>query len=945
MSSYTRPGGLAADLSFSGIEYTRPLGDKASFGKAVGQIVWAFGVADGGEVGSPIVRKQYERIDPVGPDLLSVGWAAVRDPEKYVRPYGLAANFVATGQAYSRPDGLVADFGPRSLTPTLYPAGIDACSAGTPVVWNYSSRVTSGAIPPANGYGIPGVWLYTRYLLPPGAHTQSFGTQWASHYLRYLAAVGAGDKTARGTPWVSHSPRELEPTGVKPPEVMGSHVVGGTRHLFPAGTEMTQWGTRIIPEGQVAYPQGFAGEAGNPGVQLYTRYLRPDGFATNADSLRFGYQHAWNLRQYVQQDYDPNDGLSPPPFGQWTGVENRNKEPGPVGWLSERHGYTSAANKASAMLPGGIAPPAMPATYAAGSVTHRVRPLQLDGWDSTELPRWAAVFNTADLLRPGGTSQQAFGQHALENRSRLYDKVGNFDTLATGTPMVAPAIRGIAFEQRYSIEPPPIAMPGVKLHTRYVEYVSGGDRLGVGEPALNIRWTFIAPRWAFHPPAWIGEPALRNVTPELRTGGMNHEEFGQAVVRTQWRRVETLEGYMTQWGRPIVRDRRHRVEFVGALPPPNVMPGPVVTKVGGLPDPQNIIAGGMGPGIEQVPKPAMNFQSAVPEGLDALRFGATVVTANSIRVEPGIWERKMGEPAVGLKDRQVSATGILPVSAVGKPTFSPLTIWAVYEAPGQAKLSHPRDGLHYVDHDPNNNVLLKGPGTATIALKHRVVLPRGFVWPPENTGWPTPSVENKRHYIRAEGFNAASFGIPSIPGPQSVQQFKAPDTATVGGASVSRPPYVGPLYVGPVGIAPPTALGHVVEFRNRVRSVSGWHSLAMGASIGGDRPFMWQGLRVGQHVPNIVQGFNAELYGTPWVSLRVRDLPAEGWDSFACEYDLGEFDRRMRVRGTQAQQPPTQRIGTIGAASSCVGAPSTRMGTHYIRPDGNSDQHRKGAPS
>lgn len=908
---YTPPSGAAVGLGFRYVLYHPPLGNRVGLD----------------------FRNPYT--SPAGDQ---VGLNFTNDPDEAPKD----DQFTFPPGWHS---GAVGQPGVRNASAFIGVQGWISSNVGTAAkAWNYSQGVACGAIPPRNGYGVHAVWLYTRYLVPPGPDAQRHGTQWASHYLRHITSPGAGDALKNGTLWVSRSPRTLEPPGVKPPEVMGSHVVGGTRRIFPVGTEMTQWGTRIIPQGQVIYTAGFAGQVGDHDVQLYTRYVRPDGFATNADSLRFGYQHAWNLRQYLQQDYDSNDGLSPPPFGQWTGIENRDKEPGPVGWLSERHGYTSATNKASAMLPGGIEPPAMPATYKAGSVTHQVRPLQLDGWDSADLPRWAAVFNTADLLRPGGTSQQAFGQHALENRSRLYDKVGNFDTMAPGTPMIAPAIRGISFEQRYSIEPPPLALPDAKLHMRYVEYVSGGDRLGVGEPALNIRWTFIAPRWAFHPPAWIGEPALRNVTPELRTGGMNHEEFGQAVVRTQWRRVETLEGYMTQWGRPIVRDRRHWVEFVGAMPPPNVMPGPVVTKVGGLPDPQNIIAGGMGPGIEQVPKPAMNFQSAVTEGLDALRFGATVVTANSIRVEPGIWERKMGAPAVGLKNRQVDAAGIPPTTTVGGPVFSPLTIWAVYEAPDQAKLAHPNERLHYVDHDPISRASIKGPGAATIALKHRVVRPSGFAWPPENTPWPRPSVENRRHYIRAEGFNAASFGVPSVPGLQSAEQFKALDAAAVGIPALDRPPYVGPLHVGPAGIAPPVALGHVVEFRNRERGVSGWHSLAMGASMTGDKPFMWQGLRVGQHIPNIVQGFNAELYGTPWVSLRVRDLPIEGWDSFVCEYALGEFDRRMRVRGTPAPQPPTLRIGTAGAASSCVGAPSTRIGTHYIRPDGNSDQHRKGAP-
>lgn len=288
---------------------------------------------------------------------------------------------------------------------------------GAPSTFNRTQVVSNaGALPPANGYGTHSVWLYTRYLLPPGAHTQSFGTQWASHYLRYITAAGVGDKTERGTPWISRSPRELAPAGFDAMKVLESHVVGGTRHIFPVGTEMTQWGTRIIPEGQVAYPAGFAGEVGKPDVQLYTRYLHSQSFRTNPDDLRFGRQDVWNLRQIVQQDYDHNDGLNPPPFGQWTAIENRNKAPVPVGWLSERIGYQFIWNKASPMAPPGIEPPADAPTYKAGSVTHWRRELQPGGIDSLASERWHALFNTADVLAPPGADhlpQVGFQGHDL----------------------------------------------------------------------------------------------------------------------------------------------------------------------------------------------------------------------------------------------------------------------------------------------------------------------------------------------------------------------------------------------------------------------------------------------------------------------------------------------------------------------------------------------------
>ena len=908
------------------------------------RVVAAFSIGDGGEVGSPIVRKQYERIDPVGPDLLSVGWAMVRDPEEYARPYGLAAHFVETGQAYTRPDGLAADFGPRSLTPTIYPAGFDASSAGVPGVWNYSRHVAAGAIPPTNGYGSPTVWLYTRYLTPPGVDTQAHGTQWASHYLRYLSAVGVGDKTARGTPWVSHSSRELAPTGFDAMKVLESHVVGGTRFIEPVGTEMTQWGERIIPEGQTLYPLGFVGEVGAPDVQLHTRHLRPQAFQTNPDDLRFGRQDVWNLRQIVQQDYDPNDGLNPQPFGQWTAIENRNKEPVPVGWLSERIGYQFVWNKASPILPGGIEPPADAPTYKAGSVTHWQRNIYPDGVDSFASERWHAVFNNADVLQGQGADQQEFGHPALENRSRLYDKVGNFDTMALGAPMLAERIRELTFEPRYSIEPPPLPLPEVKMHTRYVEYTTAGDKSGFGHPALDIRWTYIAPKWAFHPPAFIGEPALRNVTPELRTGGMNHEELGQASIRTQWRRVETKDGDMTQWGRPIVRDRRHWVEFVTVGAPPNLMPGPKVTKVGGLPDPQNIIvSSGDWGDFCSIGKPAIKTQGAFVFGADSLKFGSTVVTANSIRVEPGYGERLFSPPTVSLKNREISVGSIGDLSEVSKPSVSPHTIYSVVEAPEQAVGNHPYQLRHYVDHDAGGN-LLKGCGRPTLTNLHRPPIAPHGVSPPGWFSGGLAHIFNARQYAAPQGTNFVRFGIPVVPNTQAMAHRAAADGMAVGTPTVARGAYFGPQTVLLDGIAPPAVSPPVIDFRNRQLHPGGVAAMAMGASIHDDTPFMWRGLRVGPLIPNIVQGFDASSAGAPWVSLRVRDLHMDGFDSAYSGYDIDNFHLRMRVQQERTPRPPAQRIAVAAISATAPQAPDVRAGRHYIRPDGNAEQYRKGAP-
>jgi Cu/Ag efflux pump CusA len=78
--------------------------------------------------------------------------------------------------------------------------------------------------------------------------------------------------------------------------------------------------------------------------------------------------------------------------------------------------------------------------------------------------------------------------------------------------------------------------------------------------------------------------------------------------------------------------------------------------------------------------------------------------------------------------------------------------------------------------------------------------------------------------------------------------------------------------------------------------------------------------------------------------LRVPDVAMQGFDAFESTYDLAHFDLRMRVRGTPVPPQPAQVLGAVGIVPAPVGTPDARRGTHYIRPDGNAEQYRKGAP-
>ena len=899
------------------------------------------------------VWTQY--IAPLGADYGAVGSLVVRPPPIHASWYGAPEYTPAVLDLWAR-WGVV-------LEGYIYMRGWQSGAVGIGLsLRNHNTRIDgAGAMQPADAYGAPLVWLYTRYLVPKGTDQQVLDKPWASHWLRYITAAGAGDKTARGNPWVSHNPRYLEPDGLDALKFFESHQVGGTRWLEPEGFDPLAFGTRIIPESQVLYPSSIVGGIGTHDVQLRKRYLGAQGFFTNPDDLRFGRVDMWNLRQYIQQDYDPNDDLNPQPFGKWTAIENRNKEPVTTGWLSERHGYTYIFNKAWQFITEGIAPPDPGKNYKAGSVTHWVQPAQPPSIEPPVISKWATIYNAGDALYLMGTDQSAVGTPSLENTRRTYKDVGRWDSAEVGTPMISHAIRELTFEARYSIEPPPIALPDVQLYTRYAEYVTAGDKAGVGHPALSIHWNIIAPNWKYHPPAFIGEPSLRNDTPEIPVHGSNFEEFGSAFVRTQWRRLETQEGYMTLWGKPIVRDRTFLLLDVGAIRPPDVLPGPKVTRVGGLPDVQNINLDKRGidiPKPHQIPLTHhVGAILAYPEGWEDSTYGRPVVTANSIRVEPGYFDHFFGTPAIVGFRRTLSVKGIPrihdnPAEQMGVPALSPYTIWAPHGAPQQARTNHNWSSEQMVDYN-SAGVLLKGVGSG-VRISH---LNQRIAHSSLNTDFQkygTPQIVNVNKLVTVDGFLANRFGWPKIPSTQLVEQFDPYEGPEVGTHTVAPPPYTGPQWLKPDGIAPvepfdkskPLVGKPDVQPLHRQFFINGWLSQSFGYSRqgAGDKPYQWQSLHVGPPMPTIPDGIPPAEVGVPWVSLQVRDLPVKGFDAFACEYDIAHFHMRLRVTQTPAPKPPTQHLMAGGTDELRTSAPDVKPSVRYIRPDGNAETYRKGAP-
>lgn len=897
--------------------------------------------------GSALSTFGVTAINNATPSFTPVGWDAfagllgvgIGYSVRHVRPAGF----------YSTPFGLLV----LAQPPSLVPEGI-AGEMGEPSVWPRVRWVEATGSTAAL-FGEATVWFRSHTLAAEGSDAQIHGTAMVAHARRWLLARGA-QLSSEGVPAASNADRTIAPASIFERFATG-HAMGWARTLRPAGFDATRFGVRIIPDRQSAYPLGFRERYGLPTVFNSRKLVRPTGITTTVQPAdRWGTARAWNLRQYVTMFYDADSQLNPPAWPQWTKVENRTRTVRITGSESLRIGDHQTDNKARPLLLTGIASPSMPESYEAGMVAFRVRPFRLEGIEAPYLSTWASVRNTAAVLKPDGVVATLFGNSAVANTRRSFDRIGGFDSAWYGYPMVADRVRTLSFEGRHTIGAPAITMPDVKLKTRYIDGI-GFDAFGPGWASLSIHWTLITPRWTLQ--NLYGYATVRNVTPELHTRGRVSEEFGDAFVRLEWRPVAP-SGSLTQlFGKTVIAFRDRSIYPTGY-------------RAGAIGDKLTVVKTGAPPYSMQtinldaewfdrkekkpgqgIPPPDNKDQNHiinqqvlyVIQEDPATKFGGHRVTANTIRVEPGYWEILVSAPIVTLKVRTLTVAQF-PSSEVfdpEKPRLSPHTVYAVMEASEQARINHPLSDirpLHYVDG------LARAPGvtfgSAEVMLQNRVINAR-FQW--IMPGYGRATVQLKRHYIQPTAFTTFRSGWHTVPGTQHVTQFDSTSMSLYGMTKIEH--YVPP---GPRSVKP-SALNAQAFGQNRIdlfhRKVSplGYEATLMGTRKSGDTPYMWQGLRVGPLMPTIPEGFGADLHGEQWISHRVREVHPAGFDGFQSEYQLEAFEQRMRVtrRAPSATIAARSLLAAGAHPDSVLGTPDVRPGVHFIRPDGNAEQFRKGA--
>ena len=942
------------------------------------------------------VRSNLRFIEAGGRDQLGLGDHEARNATPQIWPEGILATAfgsqtdVGHRERVVYPQGVIAPFPqvPEPVllqTPSFAPLPIQSPVFPEPNVW---FRVRSAQMDGFDTQKVtePTVWFRWRKVEHEthGADTLKTGVPAVASSLRSIATLGKGFMVL-GTPWVSHGLRfvDLDAKGIEYPG-MSNHQVGYTLEIAPFGFEATGWLRTIRPEQQDIYPKAIVAQYGDARVEHYKRYLEPGGITTYPEPhMHWGFTTVWNLRQIVTVEHeDENTGLHPPQgWSAWTLIENRNKTIGTLGENAARFGYTQVDLKARAVLPQSIAAPALPEWQKTGMVSYRVRHLPLEGLESPYMSGWSVVWNKADPLYPPGAVATLFGTASLVNTRRFLKALGT-ETREHGFPMVAYRIREIGFDPRYTIASPRIELPTVFNSDSYIEPP------GLDEPQASVlhilesKFNRITPRWTQQYDLF-GSPILRNLTPELGTRGRAADEWGDALVRLQWRPVEP-EGRSTQlFGLTKIADRKQRIEVPGR----NLMvvsdkvtvrrtgTDPVVTQFIDLrmfsqdePGAAQVeLASGYGIAtpLIQVPPPDLLkgyvFHNASYGGGTPEYFGDAIVTANTIRVEPGYWDFQISEPFVSLKNRVVDALTIgqlvkdatLPsaLGSWGMPRVSPHTIYAVLEAPAQADRNHPRAPGNLTPVNAGVKFGFVRVSQYLGRINTEGIGPVGNFGSPGSTwGAGSPTLTSMRRFVEVFGFSAMRIGWPVIPGTQTIEVEDGPDSGGVSaGHAVSRPPP--PPQASPSGFSSAAIGRPVVDFYHRALKVGGWASQGMGSSshVPGDNVPSGTNMPNKLHVgpPNLHQqiGFEAGSYGDAWVSHWVREVITVGHDSFVSTYDLEHFEQRMRVKNVDDGLPPRRMVLPAGHDSCHVSAPSTRMGRHYIRPDGNAEQYRKGAPT
>ncbi|WP_151803694.1 hypothetical protein [Acinetobacter bereziniae] len=900
-------------------------------------------------------KNRYYNIQ--GFDASSYGKPSLNNTRRYIQMVGIKETLFGSPKIYNNRQIIslnnygfnASTFGQlliQNLKRYLNPIGLNATLFGKPQIKslrNYLSAVGRNF----EAFGTARISYKEQKVAAEGIISTNYGDHLVAYAVRTIEMSTAnGDMAQFGTQWIEYNPRYIQPRGIFE-QLPSNHMVSPKIFIRPEGFDAARFGTRIIPDIQTIYLQGFAGSFGSSEILNHRQYIKPKGFLTVGEfpEYRWGRADIWNQTQYIHAQGIKQPNLNLPNLSRTT-VENRNRTITTFGTFHQRFGYQQIENIARVLSPLGIYSP-IEVNPTKTTITDRIRFIRVKGIEPLIISSWHHVRLGARLIKPKGFNANIFGTLHSENTRRNFRFIGMGEQSRFGQAMISEAVRTLSFEYRNTIAPPQIPLPIVKLGTRYITPV-GIDSSRLGWSYLNIHWNKLYPRWIDK--SAVGEPIVRNVTPELKGRGLDLSEFGQARIDLYSRYVR-LDGLKSEiFGQSKIDDNKQIIQVVG-IAPLLITRFHEVERLGGQYIPQLIDFTGRGistknfddTNLHKVTQNIIRPESKVPMSL----FGETVVTANTIRVEPGYWDILIGVPTVTHKNRQIFVSQFKDVFEPSKQRVSPHTIYAgIINPPEQAIKNHviPSLQLHPID-GLDGKGQLKEPGTEfgtpSVTHFHRRFNINGN----DFSQFGRAELKQTNFYIRPKGWNSLRMGMIAPLGDQILSFRKGIEDAGFGLPKVGHIEQFHRI-IKVQGINEPVINKPEIQLFHRNIYPVGFNAQKMGTRKDNDQPYLWQGLRVGEHIPTNVGGGDMSVFGISSISLWVREINPVGLDyALVNEYDYTEFELRMRVirEDLSEQNKPSQQIRPIGFTATSFNASDIKNKVHFIRPDGNADQYRKGA--
>ena len=845
--------------------------------------------------------------------------------------------------------------GATGVTQTVEPAGFDASIVSvSATIVNYRQGIgpdvslddqfTSGTafvagtqIRPIQGFeslefGTAWVSNWIRTLGPSGFVGEVIGDAMVAMFIRYVDLGSKAPQTdVYGTARLEMGNREVQPQWFVT-MVFGTPTMGYALTAAPAGWQQDEWGAAFVHDNRQFIDNASVsdGAIGQHGIYQLNRQVFPVGI-WEADEYKFGLVGpVYNLRQYVTANYVETQWELP------NGVVN-----------SDAHIYN--VNRELDLIHNGIAPlfQQIPVTHEVRNgaqgcpvegfdassfgqqlVAYRIRNVAPPGWLSYIDGEFRVVYNAAIAVHPSGWDSSALGvPENVVNTRRTFGPFGVGETMEIGTAFIASAIRTLL---PLAIEPGRFGTDGLNVWFRVRTLAPAGwQYTPFGNVALDIHFNIVRPN-QIPPINAYGLPRVANVTPNVYPywDEALFTFFGQTAIFNK-NNYYQLQGFATQaFGMVYVADRTQHI----IAPPMNTLIFQNLTQVRNeIPDPpatQKVFPPPVQPSVDSEPAKfgalTMTANSLYPVGWINDVYGSALVYVNGIfptGITPpwsGDDHSEMGHPSVNptqyvtfagsnqppTDDPNAPTQRDLFMFAAGKPRFTPYTIYAPQGGTQQYKdnnppgLDQPMDAVNMT----SGYSSMPAWGRPTVSNWIRTVFVSDTAGADGYLRWGDARASTNPQYLDVDGIRSFKYGVPRVNNGQELQVVGFDALAFDGMPVVSLVPEQDRVL--PVQGADMADFG-LTWVANWIRELP-IVGIAPG-SFGTAHPQF-------PPPPALPKGLDTAVFGKALVAYRIRHLLSAGWDSFTCDYTLGQFADRMRVIGMGGLRPQGISVSIFGLA-------------------------------